>query len=68
MRAIVFTATGLLAQEGVWIAVAGAVPAAFLGLAVGSRAFKRISRERLLQIIALVLFATGTSLVIRSSS
>jgi len=68
MRAIVFTATGLLAQEGVWIAVAAAVPAAFLGLAVGSRAFKRISRERLLQIIALVLFATGTSLVIRSSS
>jgi len=66
LRVIAFIATGLLLDLRAWIAAAVAIPAAMLGLAAATRLFRRISRTTLTRLVALLLLATGGSLVVRA--
>jgi uncharacterized membrane protein YfcA len=66
LRVIAFFLTGLLLDPHVWLAAALAVPAALAGVAVGRRIFLRVSRETLMRLVAVLLFASGGSLVLRA--
>jgi uncharacterized membrane protein YfcA len=63
---VAFLLTGLLLEPKVWLVAIGAVPAAMLGIAVARRMYLKISREQLLRMVAVVLLATGGSLVVRA--
>jgi uncharacterized membrane protein YfcA len=66
LRVLAFLATGLLADLKVWIAAAVALPAAMLGLSAAARIFRRVSRATLTRLVALLLLATGGSLLVRA--
>jgi uncharacterized membrane protein YfcA len=66
LRVLAFVATGLLLDLRAWVAAAVALPAAMLGLAVARRIFGVISRATLTRLVALLLLATGASLVVRA--
>src|SRR5918912_3804945 len=65
LRVAAFVITGLLLDRAVWLAAAAAVPAALLGLFVARRIYRRISREALARAVAVVLLASGSSLILR---
>lgn len=65
LRVISYGIAGLLLSPGVLLAALVAVPAALLGLRLGSRAFDRIDRATLARTIALLLLAIGASLIVR---
>jgi uncharacterized membrane protein YfcA len=67
MRVAAFAATGLLLKSEVWVAAALAVLAAMVGLSLASWAFKRVTREFLLRVVALLLLANGISLIVRGA-
>src|SRR5919109_396228 len=67
LRVAAFAITGLLLDRQVWLAAALAVPAAPLGLFVARRLYRRISRDALARAVALVLLASGGSLVWRAA-
>ena len=66
LRAVAFLLTGALLDAAVWRHALFAVPGALLGIAVARRVFLRISREALMRAVALLLLATGGSLLWRS--
>ena len=66
LRVTAFLITGLLLEPAVWLTALVAVPAALLGLFVAKRLYRRISREALLRAVALILLASGGSLVLRA--
>ena len=66
LRVLAFIVTGLLLDLKAWIAAALAIPAALAGIAVATRVFRVISREALARLVALMLLATGVSLVARA--
>lgn len=66
LRVIAFLLTGLLLDPHVWLAAALAVPAALAGVAVGRRIFLTVSKEQLMRAIAVLLFASGGTLVLRA--
>ncbi len=66
LRVLAFFVTGLLLDPRVWIAAAVAVPAAFGGIAVSRRVFRRISRDMLLRAVTVMLLASGASLIVRA--
>ena len=66
LRVIAFLITGLLLDPQVWIAAAAAVPAALAGIFVARKLYLRISRETLMRAIALMLLASGGSLILRA--
>jgi uncharacterized protein len=66
LRVIAFLLTGLLLDANVWLAAALVVPAALAGIAVGRRIFLRVSREQLGRAIAVLLLASGGSLLMRA--
>ena len=68
LRVVAFLLTGLLLDSQVWLAAALAVPAALAGITVGRRIFLRVSREQLARAIAVLLLASGSSLVFRALS
>ena len=68
LRVLAFVATGLLLDAQVWLAALVALPAAWIGLSVARHAYLRISRQALMRAVALVLLATGSSLVARALS
>lgn len=68
LRVIAFFLTGLLLDPHVWLAAALAVPAALAGIAVGRRIFLSASKEVLGRVIAVLLLASGGSLVWRAVS
>jgi len=65
-RVIVFTLSGLLLKREVWLAAAAVLPAAYVGISLGSRLFGRVSHELLLRLISLLLLASGGSLIARA--
>ena len=65
-RLVAFTVTGLLLEPKVWLMVAAVFPASWLGITVSSRLFTRLSRERLMRVVAIGLLATGASLFVRA--
>ena len=66
LRIVAFLITGLLLDPAVWLTAAAAVPAALVGLFVAKRLYRRISREALMRAVALILLASGGSLVARA--
>lgn len=67
IRVTAFAITGLIFRSEVWVAVALAVPAAMIGLGLASWVFKRVTREFLLRVVALLLLANGISLIARGA-
>lgn len=65
LRVISYSVAGLLLKPGVLLAALLAVPAALLGLRLGSRVFDRIDRATLARTIGLLLLAIGASLIVR---
>jgi hypothetical protein len=66
LRLIAFVITGLLLDPDVWIKAIAVVPACLLGIWVARRVFLRLSRDALMRAVALLLLATGTSLIFRA--
>jgi len=66
LRAVAFLLTGLLLDPDVWLKAAAVVPASLAGIWVARRMFLRISREALLRAVALLLLASGISLIFRA--
>jgi uncharacterized protein len=68
VRLVAFFLTGLLLDTGVWIAAAAAVPAALLAIYVSRKLYLRMSRDILLRAVAVMLLASGGSLLWRAVS
>jgi len=66
LRLVAFVLTGLLLDLKVWQYALVVVPAALAGVFVAKRAYMRISRDALLRAVALMLLASGGSLVFRA--
>src|SRR6267378_2770463 len=66
LRVAAFAVTGLLLDPAVWLTALVVLPAGLLGLFVARRLYRRISRELLMRVVALVLLASGSSLVVRA--
>ncbi|OGA07699.1 MAG: hypothetical protein A3D95_06715 [Betaproteobacteria bacterium RIFCSPHIGHO2_12_FULL_69_13] len=66
LRVTAFLVTGLLLDLRVWVTLLAVVPAALLGIAAARRVFLRISRAALVRAVAVVLLATGGSLIARA--
>jgi uncharacterized protein len=66
MRTVAFLATGILLDPKVWIYAVIVVPAGLAGIWAASHLFKRISRETLMRAVALMLLASGASLILRA--
>jgi uncharacterized membrane protein YfcA len=66
LRAIAFFATGILLDLDVWKCAVVVVPAGLVGLWAASHLFRRISREALMRAVALMLLASGVSLLVRA--
>jgi uncharacterized membrane protein YfcA len=65
LRLVAFALTGLLTQDGVWLAAAAAVPAGLVAIYLASRLFHAISREAVMRGVAILLLASGASLIAR---
>jgi len=65
LRLIAFAVTGLLMQDGVWIAAASAIPAGLFAIYFASKIFRAISRETVMRGVAVLLLASGASLIAR---
>jgi uncharacterized membrane protein YfcA len=66
LRVIAFLVTGLLLNSQVWLTALFAVPAVVLGIWVAQRIYLKISRDALLRAVALMLLASGGSLLWRA--
>ena len=66
LRVVAFLVTGLLLDLKAWIAAAIAIPAGLAGLAVARHIFRRVSREALTRLVAVMLLASGASLIARA--
>lgn len=65
LRLIAFAVTGLLMQDGVWLAAAAAIPAGLFAIYFASKIFRAISREMVMRGVAILLLASGASLIAR---
>jgi len=65
LRLVAFAVTGLLMQDGVWIAAAASIPAGLFAIYFASKIFRAISREMVMRGVAVLLLASGASLVAR---
>ena len=66
LRVVAFLLTGLLLDPRVWLAAAAVVPSALAAIYLARKIYLRISRELLMRAVALLLFASGGSLVWRA--
>jgi len=66
LRLCAFLVTGLLLDADVWLKAVAVVPACLLGIWVARKIFLRISRDALMRAVALLLLASGTSLIWRA--
>ena len=66
LRLIAFALTGLLLDLQVWLKALAVVPACLLGIWVARKVFLRISRDALMRAVALLLLASGASLISRA--
>jgi uncharacterized membrane protein YfcA len=66
IRGIGLAVMGLLLRADVWLTAALVVPTALIAVALATRVFRRVSRELLLRLVALLLLATGASLIVRA--
>lgn len=68
LRVVAFLLTGLLLDQEVWLAAIVVVPAALAGIWLGKKIFLKLPRELLMRFIAVLLLASGGSLVWRALS
>jgi uncharacterized membrane protein YfcA len=66
LRLAAFLLTGLLLDREVWMKAIAVVPACLFGIWVARKMFLRLSRDALMRAVALLLLASGTSLVFRA--
>jgi len=66
MRLAAFALTGLMSDAKVWLAAGVALPAAWIGISAASHLFTRIRRDTLMRAVALMLLASGGSLLLRA--
>lgn len=66
VRLVAFVLTGLLLDAKVWLTALAAVPGCLLGIWIARRIFARISRDALMRAVAVLLLATGASLIFRA--
>jgi uncharacterized membrane protein YfcA len=66
LRVVAFLVTGLLLEPRVWLTALFAVPAVLLGIWLARRVYLRISREALMRAVAVMLLASGGSLLWRA--
>ena len=66
LRLIAFAVTGLLLDPEVWLKALAVVPACLFGIWVARKIFLRISRDALMRVVAVMLLASGTSLIFRA--
>ena len=66
LRLLAFVVTGVLLDPEVWWKALAVVPACLVGIWVARRIYLRISREQLMRAVALLLLASGTSLIWRA--
>jgi uncharacterized membrane protein YfcA len=66
LRTAAFFVTGFLLDAKVWLHAVAVVPAGLAGIWAAGHVFRRISREALLRAVALVLLASGLSLIVRA--
>jgi uncharacterized protein len=66
VRLVAFLLTGLLLDAKVWLTALAAVPGCLLGIWIARRIFARISRDALMRAVAVLLLATGASLIFRA--
>jgi hypothetical protein len=66
VRLVAFVLTGLLLDAKVWLTALAAVPGCLLGIWIARRIFARISRDALMRAVALLLLASGASLIFRA--
>ena len=66
LRVLAFLITGLLLNVQVWATAAFAVPGILLGILVAQRIYLKISRDLLMKAVAVMLLASGGSLLWRA--
>ena len=66
LRVVAFTLTGMLLEPQVWWSAIAVVPSCLFGIWVARKIFRRISREALMRVVALLLLASGGSLIYRA--
>ena len=66
IRTVAFFIMGFLLDPKVWLYALFVVPAGLAGIWAASHLFRRISREMLMRVVALMLLASGASLILRS--
>jgi uncharacterized membrane protein YfcA len=66
VRLVAFVLTGLLLDAKVWLTALAAVPGCLLGIWIARKIFARISRDALMRAVALLLLASGGSLIFRA--
>ena len=66
LRLAAFVLTGLLLDPDVWLRAIAVVPACLLGIWVARRIFRRLSRDALMRAVAVLLLASGASLIFRA--
>ena len=66
VRVVAFLISGLLLDRTVWLTALVAVPSALAGLWIARHLYLRISREALMRAVALILLASGGSLLLRA--
>jgi len=64
-RVVLFAATGLLTQEGLFGSALVLLPSVFIGLFVGQRLHERVNPKIVLRIVYALLLANGVSLLAR---
>jgi hypothetical protein len=65
-RLVLFIGAGLYAQQGLLLLAAAMLPCALLGLYLGSRLHRRLSVQRVMQVLRVILILGGAGLVWRS--
>ena len=66
LRTVAFLITGFLLDSQVWFCALAVVPAGLGGLWAAGLLFRRISRDGLMRTVALMLVASGVSLIVRA--
>lgn len=66
LRLVAFLLTGLLLDPDIWLKALAVVPACLFGIWVARKVFLRISRDMLMRVVALMLLASGTSVIFRA--
>jgi uncharacterized membrane protein YfcA len=68
IRTVAFFAVGFLLDPKVWLYAVFVVPSGLVGIWAASHLFRRMSRDILMRAVALMLLASGASLIVRAVS